>query len=109
MPCFLLHGSQGPPSVTRTTISSWLHRRFISLSTTEPHVSIRSLASSAALDKGVDLQDIVTLGNWTSSDTFRQHYQRNHMADVNFTNTVLDHAVKDMEIFYDAEEDWTLD
>ncbi|KAG0977719.1 hypothetical protein G6F28_012327 [Rhizopus arrhizus] len=95
--------------VLSSTISSWLHRRFISLSTTEPHVSIRSLASSAALDKGVDLQDIVTLGNWTSSDTFRQHYQRNHMADVNFTNTVLDHAVKDMEIFYDAEEDWTLD
>jgi hypothetical protein len=91
--------------VLSSTISSWLHRRFISLSTTEPRVSIRSLASSAALDKGVDLQDIVTLGNWTSSDTFRQHYQRNPMADVNFTNTVLDHAVKDMEIFYDAEED----
>ncbi|KAG1145359.1 hypothetical protein G6F37_012156 [Rhizopus arrhizus] len=72
--------------VLSSTISSWLHRCFISLSTTEPHLSIRSLSSSAALDKGVDLQDIVTLGNWTSSDTFRQHYQRNHMADVNFTN-----------------------
>ncbi|KAG1146995.1 hypothetical protein G6F37_004388 [Rhizopus arrhizus] len=95
--------------VLSSTISSWLHRCFILLSTTEPRVSIRSLAFSAALDKGVDLQDIVILDNWTSSNTFRQHYQRNHMADVNFTNTVLDHAVKDMEIFYDAEEDWTLD
>ncbi|CEI96673.1 hypothetical protein G6F70_009486 [Rhizopus microsporus] len=81
----------------------------ISLSTTEPRTSIRSLASSAALDKGIGIQDIVTLGNWASSDTFLQRYQRNHMADINFITTVLAHSGEDNEIFYDADEDWTLD
>ncbi|CEI98272.1 hypothetical protein RMCBS344292_12385 [Rhizopus microsporus] len=95
--------------VTPSTIPSWLHRHFISLSTTEPRTSIRSLAFSAGLDKGVGIQGIVTLGNWASSDTFRQHYQRNHMTDINFTATVLTHSGEDREIFYDADEDWTLD
>ncbi|KAL4216075.1 hypothetical protein AB4K20DRAFT_1973474 [Rhizopus microsporus] len=97
--------------VTSSTTSSCLHRYFtcISLSTTEPRTSIRSLASSAALDKGIGIQDIVTLGNWASSDTFLQRYQRNHMADINFITTVLAHSGEDNEIFYDADEDWTLD
>ncbi|KAL7329798.1 hypothetical protein PS15p_212273 [Mucor circinelloides] len=72
-----------------STLSSWLHREFISLSTSESQVSIRSLASSRALDQGVPLQDIVTLGNWASADTFRNHYQRNHMAQIDFTSKVL--------------------
>ncbi|KAG2202100.1 hypothetical protein INT46_007367 [Mucor plumbeus] len=36
--------------LTTSTLSSWLHREFISLSTSEPRVFIRSLASSKALD-----------------------------------------------------------
>ncbi|CEP10477.1 hypothetical protein [Parasitella parasitica] len=36
-----------------STISTWLHRNFIALCTSEPNVSIRSLASSRALDLGV--------------------------------------------------------
>ncbi|KAG1166921.1 hypothetical protein G6F36_012762 [Rhizopus arrhizus] len=69
----------------------------------EPRVSIRSRTSSAALDKGVDLQDIVALGNWASSETFRAHHQRHHMATVNFASMVLDHADDEKDIFYDAE------
>ena len=37
------------------------------LATTEPRVSVRSLASSLALWQGVPLEYIVTLGNWVSS------------------------------------------
>lgn len=88
------------PSLLRTcspiassTISSWLHRNFISLSTSESRVSIRSLASSQAFDSGVDLQDITSLGNWASSTTFTNHYQRNHMAKIDFTSKLLTSSV----------------
>ncbi|KAI8639169.1 hypothetical protein BD408DRAFT_446197 [Parasitella parasitica] len=47
-----------------STILSWLHREFISLCTDEPGVTIRSLASSRALDLGVSRENIVALGNW---------------------------------------------
>ncbi|KAG0804514.1 hypothetical protein G6F57_014550 [Rhizopus arrhizus] len=50
--------------LSASTLSSWLHREFISLSTSESRVSIRSLASSRALDQGVSMDHIVTLGNW---------------------------------------------
>ncbi|KAG1050057.1 hypothetical protein G6F43_007649 [Rhizopus delemar] len=75
----------------------------------EPRVSIRSSTSSAALDKGVDLQDIVALGNWASSEMFRAHHQRHHMATVNFASMVLDHADDEKDVFYDADEELTLD
>ncbi len=89
--------------ISASTISSWLHRDFIALSTSESRVSIRSLASSAAMDNGVDLQDIVSLGNWASATTFKNHYQRDHMAQVEFTSTMLSSMVLEDE-FYDANE-----
>ncbi|KAG1481975.1 hypothetical protein G6F54_013674 [Rhizopus delemar] len=49
-----------------TTINSWI-RRLIQLSTNEPRANLRSLASSAALRAGIDLDDIITLGDWSSS------------------------------------------
>jgi hypothetical protein len=88
------------------TLSSWLHREFISLCTNEPGVSIRSLASSRALDQGVSIDNIVALGNWASSSTFQNHYQRNQMAMVDFTSTVLS---GDVEEFYDAFDSFSLD
>ncbi|KAG1390939.1 hypothetical protein G6F57_014565 [Rhizopus arrhizus] len=90
-----------------STISSWLHRGFISLCTNESGVSLRSLASSRALDLGVSRDDIVALGNWASSDTFTQHYQRNHMAnvDVDFTSVVLS-GVEDDD-FFDAQDSFS--
>ncbi|CEP10240.1 hypothetical protein [Parasitella parasitica] len=92
--------------LTSSTISSWLHRSFIALCTSEPNVSIRSLASSRALDLGVARENIVTLGNWTSSSTFENHYQRNQMAQVDFTSTILSDPV---DQFYDATDDFSLD
>jgi len=92
--------------LSSSTISSWLHRDFIALCTSEPNVSIRSLASSRALDLGVSRDDIVTLGNWTSSSTFENHYQRNQMAQVDFTSTVLSDS---LDQFFDAHEDFSLD
>ena len=92
--------------LSSSTISTWLHRNFIALCTSEPNVSIRSLASSRALDLGVSRDNIVTLGNWTSSTTFENHYQRNQMAQVDFTTTVL---ADPLDQFYDASDNFSLD
>ncbi|KAG0780610.1 hypothetical protein G6F19_012047 [Rhizopus arrhizus] len=93
------------PPLSSSTISSWLHRGFISLCTSESGVSLRSLASSRALDLDVSRDDIVTLGNWASLDTFAQHYQRNHMANVDFTSMTLS-GVEDDD-FFDAQDSFS--
>ncbi|EIE80629.1 hypothetical protein G6F46_012721 [Rhizopus delemar] len=93
--------------LSASTVSSWLHREYISLSTSESRVSIRSLASSRALDQGVSMDYIVTLGNWVSSGTFQDHYQRNQMAMVDFTSTVLSSSNDDE--FFDASDNFSLD
>ncbi|KAF1806212.1 hypothetical protein FB192DRAFT_1425568 [Mucor lusitanicus] len=93
--------------LSSSTLSSWLHREFISLCTNEPGITIRSLASSRALDLGVSRENIVALGNWASSSTFVNHYQRNQMATVDFTFTVLSGSVQDE--FYDASDSFSLD
>lgn len=88
--------------VTVSNISTWL-RRIIRLSTDETRVNVRSLASSLALRSGVPLDDIVTLGNWASSSVFEQHYRREHLSLVDFTNTVLPSPVVDPpDVFHDA-------
>lgn len=92
--------------LSSSTLSTWLHREFIQLCTAEPGISIRSLASSRALDLGVSKDHIVTLGNWASSSTFEQHYQRNQMAQIDFTSTVLSDPI---DHFFDANEDFSLD
>ncbi|KAI8879775.1 hypothetical protein K501DRAFT_139820, partial [Backusella circina FSU 941] len=66
----------------------WLSK-LIRKSTTEPRVSVRSLVSSLALRAHISLDDIQTLGNWTTSTTFQQHYRGEHLSQVDFTNTVL--------------------
>ncbi|KAG1137203.1 hypothetical protein G6F38_011484 [Rhizopus arrhizus] len=93
--------------LSASTLSSWLHREFISLSTSESRVSIRSLTSSRALDEGVSMDHIVTLGNWVSSGTFQDHYQRNQMAMIDFTSTVLSGSNDDE--FFDASDTFSLD
>ncbi|KAI9482594.1 hypothetical protein BDB00DRAFT_737146, partial [Zychaea mexicana] len=92
-------------ALSASTISTWLHREYISLCTTEANVSIRSLAASRALDLGVSQENIVALGNWASADTFVRHYQRNQMARVDFTSTVLSND----DEFHDAVESFSLD
>lgn len=90
-----------------STLSTWLHREFISLSTSESRVSIRSLASSRALDQGVPMDHILTLGNWASSATLQDHYQRTPMARIDFTSTVLSGSNDDH--FFDTEDHSSLD
>ncbi|KAG1053849.1 hypothetical protein G6F43_004103 [Rhizopus delemar] len=87
-----------------TTISSWICR-LIQLSTSEPRVNLCSLASSAALRAGINLDDIVTLGIWSSSTVFEQHYRREHLSDVDFTNTVLP-VPEDEDVFHDASSNF---
>ncbi|KAI8640282.1 hypothetical protein BD408DRAFT_452710 [Parasitella parasitica] len=82
------------------TISSWLHKHFISKSIAESRLSIRSLASSSAMESGIQLDDLVTLGNWASSDALANHYQRNHMTTIDFTSTTL--SASTTEGFFDA-------
>ncbi|CEP09069.1 hypothetical protein [Parasitella parasitica] len=92
--------------LSSSTISSWLHEEFIQLCTSESNVSVRSLASSRASDSGISRDNIVALGNWASSETFVRHYQRNQMAHVDFTSTVL----SSQDEFFDANDSFgTLD
>ncbi|KAG1143706.1 hypothetical protein G6F37_006510 [Rhizopus arrhizus] len=94
-------------SLSASTLSSWLHRELISLSTSESRVSIHSLTSFRALDQGIPMDHIVTLGNWVSSSTFQDHYQRNQMAMIDFTSTVLSGSNDDE--FFDASDNFSLD
>ncbi|CAO3685656.1 hypothetical protein G6F70_008584 [Rhizopus microsporus] len=61
----------------------------IRISTEEQNVSTRSTASSLALRHDFPKEDIVTLGNWTNSSTFENHYRREHMSCFNFTQILL--------------------
>ncbi|KAG1145643.1 hypothetical protein G6F37_012111 [Rhizopus arrhizus] len=83
----LFFSDRGAP-LSSGTLSKWLHRRFISKVTSEP-TTLRSLASSAALDAGISKDDIIALGSWSNSYVFDNHYRRNHMLSVDFTSTLL--------------------
>jgi hypothetical protein len=93
--------------LSASTLFSWLHREFISLSTSELRVSIRSLMSSRALDQGVSMDHIMTLGNWALSGAFQDHYQLNQIAMIDFTTTVI--AVSNDDEFFDASDNFSLD
>ncbi|KAI9018760.1 hypothetical protein CLU79DRAFT_705420 [Phycomyces nitens] len=104
----LFFNSLHPTLALRTrTIQVWISN-LIRLSTSEPRVSLRSIASSLALQSGIPKEDIVTMGNWASSTTFENHYRREHLSRFDFTNTLItrgDQAVEDTneeDIFFDA-------
>ncbi|KAG1458880.1 hypothetical protein G6F56_006289 [Rhizopus delemar] len=80
-----------------TTISTWL-RRLLHHSTSESRVSVRSLGSSLALRRGIPVDDIVTLGNWRSSETFHNFYRREHLSTVNFTTSTLDMTAPPVQV-----------
>ncbi|KAG1228129.1 hypothetical protein G6F68_006457 [Rhizopus microsporus] len=61
----------------------------IRVSTEERSISVRSIASSLTLRCGVPKEDIVTLGNWTNSSTFENHYRREHTSCLNFTQILI--------------------
>lgn len=83
----LFHQQNGH-SLVAGTISKWLRRYFIDKVTSES-TTLRSLASSAALDKNIAKDDIVALGNWSQSLAFDHHYHRNYMLQVNFASAIL--------------------
>ncbi|KAG2192103.1 hypothetical protein INT47_005717 [Mucor saturninus] len=97
-----LHSLQPHKELSTRTIQSWISK-LIKLSTTEKRVSLRSVASSLALQSGIPKEDIVTMGNWASSTTFENHYRREHLSSFDFTNTLLQlDQDSDEDIFYDA-------
>lgn len=54
-------------------ISTWLRPNPIFLLTKEHYVLVCPLSYSVALNKGVDVKDIGSLGNWKPCDIFRNH------------------------------------
>lgn len=86
----LLVNSKNPAKLLRTTtISTWL-RNLMRLSTSQqPIPSVRSVASDLALARGAPLSDVVTMGNWSSTDVFNNHYRRQRLQRQNITNFVL--------------------
>ncbi|CEG67567.1 hypothetical protein RMATCC62417_03977 [Rhizopus microsporus] len=92
-------------------IQRWIGKLVI-ISTTEPRVSLRSIASSLALKAGISKDDIVTMGNWSSSAVFENHYRREHLSQFDFSNTLIDiddAADEDDDQFFDAEDNMTYD
>jgi hypothetical protein len=92
------------------TIQSWISK-LIHLSTNEKRVSLRSIASSLALQSGILKDDVATMGNWAPSKTFEDHCRREHLSTFNFTNTLItgddtrDDDSQDHDAFYDAADD----
>lgn len=86
----LLVNCKNPAKLLRTTtISTWL-RNLMRLSTSQkPIPSVRSVASDLALARGAPLSDVVTMGNWSSTDVFNNHYRRQRLQRQNITNFVL--------------------
>ncbi|KAL0075199.1 hypothetical protein F4703DRAFT_1744414, partial [Phycomyces blakesleeanus] len=70
-----------------STISSWL-RSLLQLSTHES-VLVQSIAFTLVLEHDMSLDNIVTLGNWSSCEVFQQYYSCNHTSSADFTNIVL--------------------
>ncbi|CEP12131.1 hypothetical protein [Parasitella parasitica] len=58
-------------------------------------------------DLGVSMDKIVALVNLAPSDTFVNHYQRNQMAQIDFTSVVLSAPSSD-EMFFDANDEFSL-
>ncbi|KAI9033824.1 hypothetical protein CLU79DRAFT_714665 [Phycomyces nitens] len=103
--------NQPTRAVKTETISSWL-RAVVRFSKSHT-VSVRSLASSLALERGMPINEIVTLGNWSSEEVFQNHYRRSHTSEADFTNLVLqtppsavrtDEQEEDNEEYFDARD-----
>ncbi|KAF7723587.1 hypothetical protein EC973_001828 [Apophysomyces ossiformis] len=86
----LLVNSRDPfTPLEATTISSWL-RQIVSLSTNlKPLPTGRSLASDLALVRGVPVDDVVTLGNWSSHTVFDKYYRRQRLQAHDITAVML--------------------
>ncbi|PHZ08111.1 uncharacterized protein RHIMIDRAFT_242065 [Rhizopus microsporus ATCC 52813] len=74
-------------------ITTLVHLR-TRVSQLSPPPSVASLFVNT-LRSGIPVEDIVTLGNWSSSDVFHNHYRREHLSLIDFTNTVLQDPIED--------------
>ncbi|KAI9311875.1 hypothetical protein BX666DRAFT_1867143, partial [Dichotomocladium elegans] len=89
------HSQSSPPSAT--TIAAWLKRllaRSLTSADSRPTLSVWSIASDLALRRGVSLDDVVTMGNWSSTTVFDQHYRRSRMVRSNMSRQVLEPPVE---------------
>ncbi|OAD80531.1 hypothetical protein PHYBLDRAFT_138093 [Phycomyces blakesleeanus NRRL 1555(-)] len=82
--------------LTARTIQIWISK-LIRLSTSEPRVSLRSIASSLALQSDIPKADIVTMGHLTWSTTFEKHCLREHLPRFDFTNKLITSGDDDSE------------
>ncbi|KAI8880744.1 hypothetical protein K501DRAFT_335170 [Backusella circina FSU 941] len=71
-----------------STIQGWISR-LLRKSTSEPRVSIRSIASSLALASGIPKEDVITMGDWSNSAIFENHYRREHLSLFDFISTLI--------------------
>ncbi|KAI9310034.1 hypothetical protein BX666DRAFT_1871445, partial [Dichotomocladium elegans] len=55
--------------------------------------SLRSVASDTALRRGIPLEDILLMGNWSSASVFQQHYRRSRQTAHNISEAVLQDQV----------------
>ncbi|CAO3693379.1 unnamed protein product [Rhizopus microsporus] len=61
---------------------------------------------------GIPKDDVVTMGNWSSSAVFENHYCREHLSQFDFSNTLIDiddASDEDDDQFFDAEDNMTCD
>lgn len=79
--------------VTVETISRWI-KSVLSLAGIDTGIfkahSVRGAATTAAYDKGVPIQQILSLANWSNETTFRKYYLRSSRHDdINIGTLVL--------------------
>ena len=106
-----LHSYAPLKLLSARTIQRWIGK-LVKISTTEPRVSLRFIASSFALKSGIPKDDVVTMGNWSSSAVFENHYRREHLSQFDFSNTLIDiddATDEDDDQFFDAEDNMTCD
>ena len=91
---FLFVNSRQPTQPLAVTTLSTYVRSVLRLSPTASQVgsrlpSVRSVASDKALRNGVPLDEVLLMGNWSSSTVFNNHYQRNRQIVQNISAAVI--------------------
>ncbi|KAI9006254.1 hypothetical protein CLU79DRAFT_880701 [Phycomyces nitens] len=85
-PSTLFVNSKHPDRPIQTsTTSSWLSH-LVRLSTSvRPTPLLRSIALDLALGRGMPIEGVVTVGNWSFSAVFEQHYRRQRAPQTNIS------------------------
>ncbi|KAG2212975.1 hypothetical protein INT45_013284 [Circinella minor] len=79
------------------TISKWLINLVRRSTDIRPTPSVRSLGTDLAIKNGIPLDDVVTLGNWSSAALVENHYCRERLTQTNATHFILtSNAVQDI-------------